>query len=83
MNAKIITAVLALSLATMACGFSFDLPRSMQVGPEVKETLTVTDPKSDQTRLSISFGAGKLNLSPGAKNLVDGTVIYNVPDLKP
>ena len=83
MNAKIILAILALSLTSMACGFSFDLPRSRQVGPEVKESITITDPKSGQTRLSISFGAGKLNLSPGAKNLVDGSVIYNVPDLKP
>jgi hypothetical protein len=43
----------------------------------------VADPESDETRLSISFGAGKLTLSPGAKNLVDGTVVYNVDDFKP
>ena len=43
----------------------------------------MADPKSDETRVSISFGAGELTLSPGAKNLVDGTVIYNVEDLKP
>lgn len=83
MNAKIILAILVLSLATMACGFSFDLPKSRQVGPDVKESITVTDPKSDQTHLSISFGAGKLELTPGKDNLVDGTAIYNVPDLKP
>jgi hypothetical protein len=33
--------------------------------------------------VSLSFGAGKLTLSPGAKNLVNGTVVYNVDDLKP
>ena len=83
MNAKIILAILALSLASMACGFTINLPGRAQVGPEVKETISVEDPKSDQTRLSISFGAGELKLSPGARNLVDGTVSYNVDDLKP
>jgi len=33
--------------------------------------------------LTLSFGAGKLNVSPGAQNLVDGTVVYNVKELKP
>jgi hypothetical protein len=83
MNAKIILAILVLSLATLACGFSFDLPDRAQVGPDVKESITVPNPGSEMTRLSISFGAGKLKLSPGAKNLVDGTVVYNVEDLKP
>ena len=83
MKVKIILAILVLSLATMACGFSIDLPDQAKAGPEIKESITVADPKSDETRLSISFGAGKLTLSPGAKNLVDGTTVYNVEDLKP
>ncbi|MGE5462992.1 MAG: toast rack family protein [Syntrophothermus sp.] len=83
MNAKIILAILILSQATMACGFTFNMPDRPQVGPDVKESITVPDPGSEMTRLSISFGAGKLKLSPGAKNLVDGTVVYNVEDLKP
>ena len=83
MNVKIISAILVLALASMACGFSIDLPERQKAGPEVKESITVADPKSDETRLSLSFGAGKLTLSPGAKNLVDGTVVYNVKELKP
>jgi hypothetical protein len=83
MNAKIILAILVLSLATMACGFSVDLPDRAQAGPDVEESITVQAPQSGTTRLSISFGAGKLKLSPGAENLVDGTVVYNVDDLKP
>lgn len=83
MNAKIILAILILSLASLACGFTIDLPERQEPGPDVEESITVQDPESDQTRLSISFGAGKLKLSPGAKNLVEGTVVYNVPDLKP
>jgi len=83
MNAKIISAILVLALASLACGFSIDLPERQKAGPEVKESITVADPKSDQTRLTLSFGAGKLTLAPGAENLVDGTVTYNVKELKP
>jgi hypothetical protein len=85
MNAKIISAILVLALASMACGFSFDLPERPQAGPEVEESITIADPKSEETRLTLSFGAGKLTVSPSpaSKNLVDGTAIYNVKDLKP
>ena len=85
MNVKIILAILVLALASLACGFSIDLPARQKAGPEVKESIMVADPKSDETRLTLSFGAGKLTLSPGpqGENLVDGTAIYNVDDLKP
>ena len=83
MNVKIIIAILILALAYMACGFSYTLPERPKAGPEVEESITVEDPKSDETRLTLSFGAGRLFLSPGAKNLVEGTAVYNVQDLKP
>lgn len=83
MNVRIILAILVLAFASLACGFSVDLPARQKAGPEVKEEITVADPKSDETRLTLSFGAGKLTLSPGAQNLVDGTAVYNVDDLKP
>jgi hypothetical protein len=85
MNAKIISAILVLALASMACRFSVNLPERRNAGPEIEESITVADPASDETRLTLSFGAGKLTLSPspGGKNLVDGTVVYNVEDLKP
>lgn len=83
MNAKIISAILVLVLASIACGFSVDLPERQKAGPEIEESITVEDPKSDETRLRLQFGAGTLTLSPGAENLVDGTVVYNVEDLKP
>jgi hypothetical protein len=83
MNVKIISAILVLALASLACGISIDLPERQKAGPEVKESITVADPKSDETRLTLSFGAGKLTLSPGAQNLVDGTAVYNVKELKP
>ena len=67
MNAKIILAILVLSLASMACGFTIDLPNRPQAGPDIKESITVQDPKSEMTRLSIAFGAGKLNYPPVQK----------------
>jgi N-terminal domain of toast_rack, DUF2154 len=85
MNAKIILAILVLALASMACGFSIDLPERPKAGPDVEESLTVAELKSDETRLTLSFGAGKLTLSPDpqGENLVEGTALYNVEDLKP
>lgn len=85
MNVKIILAILVLALASMACGFSIDLPERLKAGPEVEESITVAVPKSDETHLTLNFGAGTLTLSPGPQeeNLVDGTALYNVPELKP
>jgi hypothetical protein len=73
-----------LTLATMACGFSVNIPSAPTPGPEVTDELTVAVPDSEETRLTISFGAGELTLSPGAgAALVDGTATYNVPNFKP
>jgi hypothetical protein len=84
MNVKIISAILVLALASMACGFSVDLPKRSQPGDEVKESITVTVPKSEEARLTVSFGAGTLKMSPGAGDtLVDGTAVYNFKDLQP
>ncbi len=91
MNRKIVFTLLALTIASMACGFSIDLPKTPTPGPDITDQITVADPKfalsgtavPDATRLDISFGAGKLKLSSGAKDLVNGTATYNVPELKP
>ncbi len=83
MNVKIFLAILMLALASMACGVTINLPEQSKVGAEVKDSITVADPKVDETRLSLTFGAGTLTLSPGAKDLVNGTALYNVSDLKP
>jgi len=83
MNVKVMSAILALALASMACGFSVELPGQRQAGPDIRETISVSNPQHDDTHLSLSFGAGDLTLAPGAKNLVDGTALYNVSDLKP
>ena len=83
MNIKIISAILVLALASMACGFSVDLPPQVKTGPDVEEAIRVADPESDETHLSLNFGAGELKLSSGADGLVEGTALYNVDQLKP
>jgi hypothetical protein len=85
MNVKIILAILVLALASMACGFTIDLPERPQAGPEVEESIVIEHPDSDDAQLTLSFGAGKLTISPDpdGKNLVEGTALYNVEDLKP
>lgn len=83
MNIKIISAILVLTLVSMACGFSVDLPSRVETGPDVTDEISVANPKSDETRLSLNFGAGELKLSAGAEGLVEGTALYNVKELKP
>ena len=85
MNAKIISAILVLALASLACGFTIGLPERPKAGPDVEESITVANPKADEARLTLSFGAGTLTLSPNlqTENLVEGTAVYNVEELKP
>ena len=45
MNAKIISAILVLAMASIACGFSIDLPERQNAGLEIEESITVADPK--------------------------------------
>ena len=45
MNVKIILAILVLALASMACGFSIDLPERPKAGPEVEEVHNGGRPK--------------------------------------
>lgn len=83
MNYKVISVVLVLALATLACGFSVSLPSVPTPGPDITDNIMVPAPTGGEARLTFSFGAGGLTLSPGAQNLVEGTAVYNIPDLKP
>jgi len=83
MNVKFFSAIAALALASMACGVTVDLPRQSQIVPEIKDSIKVANPKSEEAAVNLSFGAGTLTLSTGAKNLVEGTVLYNIKDLEP
>jgi hypothetical protein len=82
MHKKLLFAMLALALASLACGFQTNFPDYKTPGPDVTNEISVAAPDGD-AHLTLAFGAGKLMLEPGAKKLVEGTVTYNVPDLKP
>ena len=87
MNTKsLLIVVLILALASMACNFTINLPeRNVRTGPTVVDDITVEAPAQGQSaNLSLAFGAGKLNISPGAGDmLVSGTASFNVPEFKP
>lgn len=84
MKSKIFLSFLILALASMACGVDIDLPKAQKPGPEVTDEVVVPASGAEETRLSLSFGAGEIKLSSGAKkNLVEGTAIYNYEQLKP
>lgn len=84
MNHKLISVLLVLALAGLACGFTIDLPDVPTPGPEVMDDISVPAPKAGDAELSLSFGAGELRLAPGAEGeLVQGTATYNIRDLKP
>ena len=73
-----------LTLASLACGFSVNIPTPPTPGPEVTDEIAVAVPDTDKPRLKISFGAGELKLSPGAGDmLVEGTATYDIPNFKP
>jgi hypothetical protein len=82
MSKKLLIAVLALALASLACGIQTNFPDAKTPGPEVTDPISIAAPDGD-ANLTLSFGAGKLNLAPGAKKLVEGTATYNLPDFKP
>jgi hypothetical protein len=81
---KLLPLILILALGLTACGFSFELP-SVTPGATLVDPISVTQAEdtTTPTHLVLSFGAGKLNLAPGADGLVTGTASYNVVDFKP
>lgn len=83
MNAKVISACLLVAFATLACGFNINLPKAPTPGPDVTDEITVPAPDADNISLRLSFGAGDLTLSSGAKKLVEGTATYNYAEFKP
>lgn len=81
---RIFVILAVLALVSMACGFQVNIPEAPTPGPTVTEEISVPYPDTTGTPvLIIGFGAGELNLSPGADALVSGTAQYNYPVLKP
>jgi hypothetical protein len=84
MYRKYLPVLLVLALSLSACGLHVNIPISITPGPTVTDQINLPLPAAGQTvDLSLAFGAGKLNLKPGASVLVSGTATYNVADFKP
>lgn len=82
---KMFPIILILTLVLTACSFHISLPIMQKVGPTITDEITLPLPTdaTQTTDLSLKFGAGTLNLHPGAGALVSGTATYNVSDFKP
>lgn len=83
----ILTILAVLALVTMACGITVNIPipvDEITTGPTQTEEINVPEPDVSVVDLTLVFGAGKLNLEPGATGaLVTGTASYNIEDFKP
>ncbi len=84
---KLLIFIAAVAVTTMACGLNVNIPITTEIktGPTVTEEINVPDPDPDaeSVEVSIAFGAGELNIEPGAEALIEGTAAYNVEDFRP
>ena len=83
---KILTIIATLAFTTLACTFTFNNQvQGISVGSIKTFEIEVPAPGSDQvSKVNLEFGAGELNLSPGAGGLlVSGTATYNVDEVEP
>lgn len=83
---KALAAIAALSIAMLACTFTFDNQvRGVTIGSTETMDIEVPAPDSDEvTDVKLEFGAGELNISStDSESLVSGTATYNVVEFKP
>ncbi len=75
--------ILVLVLTTLACSVSVNVPTT---NTGVTQTYEISEPVLegvDVNRISIEMGAGTLNITGGATQLVEGTITYNVSTWEP
>lgn len=84
---KLIIAILALALSTLACGIKFEIPiTEVKTGPTQISDIFVPllEDSGEVANITLAFGAGDLELAPGAENaLVSGQATFNVEDFAP
>jgi hypothetical protein len=84
---KIFLAIVTLALVSLACSININLPDTqVKTGPTVTDNINIPYLADKQATADVilNFGAGKLNLQPGATDgLISGTATYNVTDFKP
>lgn len=78
----ILVTLTILAITSLACsiGLPFESVKTIDTQVmEIKESHSSGSPVS----LTLAMGAGKFSLQPGAENLVEGTIRYNVTEFKP
>lgn len=83
---KFLAVIAALAFTTLACTFTFNTQvKGVSIVSMETYKIEVPAPDSDEvSKVSLEFGAGELNLSPGAGGLlVSGTATYNVDEFEP
>ncbi len=84
---SIFSVLVALALATLACGININLPISTDIktGPTTIKEIRVPEPADGESNeIILAFGAGELTLSSGAEQaILEGTATFNVEDLRP
>lgn len=84
MKIKKIILLVAFSLTLLACSFTVNIP-TIQTGD--LQTLRIAEPLPESPEslvtVSMEMGAGNLALQGDGENLIEGEIIYNVPEWKP
>lgn len=77
--------ILSLILASLACSVNLNLPGTqVKTGPLVTEDISIPVPDASDVDVTLSLGAGELDINPGGEGgLIEGTISYNVADFKP
>jgi hypothetical protein len=66
-------------VTTLACSFSVDLPKARTGVDSVLEINEAVPTSVESGKLTVSMGAGSLEINPGEEAWVSGTIEYNVP----
>jgi hypothetical protein len=75
--------ILVIALVLLGCSFTVNVPT---VDTSSTQTFNISQPITDGMRsanVSIEMGGGRLTLAGGSSQLIEGNVVYNVPDWKP
>ncbi|MBS1249724.1 MAG: hypothetical protein MAG431_01306 [Chloroflexi bacterium] len=83
---QILSTIIFLVLLTLSCVTGVEVPVTTEpkTGDTITETIDVPAPAEAEAIVTLSFGAGKLNLLPSTgDSLLSGTATYNVEDFKP
>ena len=84
---KLFLAIAVLAFTVMACSFTVNLPfTNLKTSPTKTDSIDIPLPTEagTVTDIELAFGAGKLDVNPGAQEaLVSGSAIYNVEEFKP